>query len=135
MTKNMNAFSLDKILSNNNSSYLSVLSGIYIDFPEQSNKDALNNLQKLWDDFGFTQEYKLNFVKMVKNLNENDKNYLIKHETNEIKNFRDAILNLKREIASRENNLLKLKKININLGNINSRGKHLISIDKMLVVH
>ena len=88
----------------------------YVD--DQLNEE-LTILKNSWDDLGVTNEYRKAFMNHLKQVNEYERIDIIKQEKNNLKRFRDALLKLKKEITNREDNLLKLKNLNKELGNIN----------------
>ena len=81
--------------------------------------EELSILKNSWDDLGVTNEYRKLFMNHLKQVNEYEKIDIIKQEKNNLKRFRDALLKLKKEITIREDNLLKLKNLNKELGKLN----------------
>jgi len=81
--------------------------------------EELAILKNSWDDLGVTNEYRKAFMSHLKQVNEYERIDIIKQEKNNLKRFRDALLKLKKEITNREDNLLKLKNLNKELGNVN----------------
>ena len=82
--------------------------------------DELSLLYNSWDDLGVTNEYRMIFISLARKVNELERKDMITQEKSNLKKFRDALLNLKKEIANREENLLKLKALNKDLENINT---------------
>jgi len=81
--------------------------------------EELTILKNSWDDLGVTNEYRKAFMSHLKQVNEYERIDIIKQEKNNLKRFRDALLKLKKEITNREDNILKLKNLNKELGNLN----------------
>ena len=89
--------------------------------------EEINILQNYWDDFGITPEYRSLFLNILKNVNDAEKNDLLSQERASLKKFGDALLNIKKEINNRENNIIILKKLNMTIENfINTEGSNLI---------
>ena len=76
---------------------------------EDNLEEELSLLQISWNELGITQEYRTVFMNILEEASENERNNIITQEKNNLKKFRDALLNLKKEIENRENNLTQLK--------------------------
>ena len=85
---------------------------------EDSINEQLNLLKNEWDELGVTLEYRNNFIKSIKDIPKSGKKNIIIHEINNLKNFALSLINLKKEILNRENNLALLNQYNNSLGNI-----------------
>ena len=76
---------------------------------EDNLEEELSLLQISWNELGITQEYRTVFLNILEEASESERNNIITQEKNNLKKFRDALLNLKKEIENRENNLTQLK--------------------------
>ena len=81
----------------------------------RNSKDEMMNeelglIQNMWDDLGVTKEYQNQFVKYLKNLNEEEKKEFFEFEKNNLKRLRECLLKLTKEISSREKKIEDLKK-------------------------
>ena len=76
---------------------------------EDNIEEDLSLLQISWNELGITQEYRTVFLNILEEASESERNNIITQEKNNLKKFRDALLNLKKEIENRENNLTQLK--------------------------
>ena len=80
--------------------------------------EHLNLLQNLWDDLGFSFEYKKIFINNLFNIQKSGKIDIILQAKNNLRNIKDLLHDIKKEITIRENNLELLKKYNTSLENI-----------------
>ena len=85
---------------------------------EESYDEELGLLQLAWDELGITTEYRAVFINILRNANDIEKINIFNQEKNNIKKFKDSLVNLKKEIENRENNLTKLKKLNFMVQNM-----------------
>ena len=77
---------------------------------EDTLEEELSLLQLSWNELGITQEYRTVFLNILDEASESEKNNIITQEKNNMKKFREVLLNLKKEIENRENNVSQLKK-------------------------
>ena len=77
---------------------------------EDTLEEELSLLQLTWNELGITQEYRTVFLNILEEASESERNTIITQEKNNLKKFREILLNLKKEIENRENNLSQLKK-------------------------
>ena len=99
---------------------------------EESFNEEFTLLQITWDELGITQEYRAAFLNMAKRVSESERKDIFMQEKINLKKFRDALLNLKKEITNRENNLLLLKKLDKKIENCINVGNNSSSIDNIL---
>ena len=99
---------------------------------EESFNEEFSLLQITWDELGITQEYRAAFLNMAKRVSESERKDIFMQEKINLKKFRDALLNLKKEITNRENNLLLLKKLDKKIENCINVGNNSSSIDNIL---
>ena len=78
---------------------------------EDNFKEELNLLKNSWDELGITPEYRSVFINLAKRVNESERADIFMQEKINLKKFRDALINLKKEISNRENNLSILRKL------------------------
>lgn len=91
-------------------------------------QEEMDILKELWKALGVTTEYQINFWKILSNYT--DKETIDKYVSYEKKNLmqlKTDIEKLKKEISKRENDLYKLKQIDINY----SENEHLIKLHKI----
>ena len=91
-------------------------------------QEEMDILKELWKALGVTTEYQINFWKILSNYT--DKETIDKYVSYEKKNLmqlKSDIEKLKKEISKRENDLYKLKQIDINY----SENEHLIKLHKI----
>lgn len=69
-------------------------------------------LQNIWDELGVTTEYRNTFIENILKINELEREDIIEKEKKTFIKLKEYLLNLKREIISRENNINSLKKFN-----------------------
>ena len=79
--------------------------------------EQINLLNNIWDRFGILLEYRNNFVNFIKNIKNPEKIDIILQEKNNLKKFEQYLIDFKKEVLNRENNLELLKKYNSSLGN------------------
>ena len=72
--------------------------------------DEYPYVQKLWQNFGVTDNYQLYFNNMIKVLDEEEARYLILNEKKSLNRFADIFIKLSKEIISRENNIESLQR-------------------------
>ena len=82
------------------------------DFPQDILKGEIKNLIKLWDELGVTDEYKDNFNENILKVNVLERNDIIEKEKTTLKKLNNCLINLKKEIISREKNINSLHKYN-----------------------
>ena len=95
-------------------------------------EEDISLLELAWNELGITNEYKKVFINVLLNSSEKERNNIITQEKNNMKKFRDGLLNLKREIDNRENNLNQLKEHNFEILNIINSGENPNSINQLL---
>ena len=78
-------------------------------------------LTNLWDNLGISQEHRNIFFNQIRNISNPNKMDFILKEKNILKELEELLLNLRKEVISRENNLELLKKYNESLVNIYNR--------------
>ena len=91
-------------------------------------KGEMDILKELWKALGVTTEYQINFWKILSNYTDKatiDK--FVSYEKMNLMQLKTDIEKLKKEISKRENDLYKLKQIDINY----SDNKHMIKLYKM----
>ena len=94
--------------------------------------EELNLIKSQWDDLGITSEYKAIFINHIRFVSESDRKDIFAQEKMNLKKFKDSLLNLKKEINNRDNNILHLKELDKNLENIINFEEERESIDKMI---
>ena len=99
---------------------------------EEGFEEDMSLLQIAWNELGITQEYRQVFINILKEANELEKDNILSEEKNNIKKFKDSLLNLKKEIDNREKNLTQLKKLNFVVQNIINSGEEVNSINQIL---
>ena len=65
----------------------------------------LEQLQNSWDNLGITRDYRIAFLNHSDKLSPSRKKDFYNYEKNNLKRFREALLNLKNEIWNKEENL------------------------------
>ena len=99
---------------------------------EEGFEEEMSLLQIAWNELGVTPEYRQVFINILKEANETEKNNIFIEEKNNMKKFRDSLLNLKKEIENREKNLAQLKKFNYLVQSIITNGEEVNSINQIL---
>ena len=94
--------------------------------------EELSLLQASWDELGITPEYRAVFINLAKRVSNSEKKDIFMQEKINLKKFRDSLLNLKKEIANRENNLAMLHVIDKKLETIINTENKANSIDNIL---
>ena len=101
--------------------------------------EQLNLLNNLWNSLGINPEYRNSFINNIENITSYAKKDIIIQEKYNMKKLRDSLIEVKREILYRENNIDLLKKYNNILANsfnrdnsINNIIEEIISIIKKL---
>ena len=94
--------------------------------------EELNLIKNQWDDLGITSEYRAIFINHIKFVSESDRKDIFAQEKMNLKKFKDSLLNLKKEINNRENNISLLKEFDKNLENIINFEQERESIDKVI---
>ena len=79
------------------------------DYMEDLFIDEITKLENIWDDLGVTSQYRRNFVENVSEINEMEKADIFEKEKMYYKKLKDSLMNLKREINSREYHIKSLK--------------------------
>ena len=77
-------------------------------------------LDQIWDELEITWQYREAFYIYLKNMNDENRNNIIIQEKNNLKKYKKALVNLKKEISIREDNILLLKRYNNRLENFNN---------------
>ena len=88
---------------------------------EKSIKKEINILEPIWDELEISWQYREAFSIYIRNMNDEYKNNIITQEKNNLKKFKKALINLKKEIELRDNNILLLKNYNNRLENFNNK--------------
>ena len=83
-------------------------------------KKDLCILDQIWDELEITYQYREAFSIYLRNMNEENRNNIIFQEKNYLKKYKKALINLKKEILIREDNILLLKRYNNRLENFNN---------------
>ena len=104
----------------------------YYELLEDELKEELNLIKNSWEDLGIAHEYRITFINLIKKVNENERKDILMQEKLNLKKFRDGLLNLKKQIAHRENNLFLLKNVERNLENSLNVENNKKLIDKIL---
>ena len=99
---------------------------------EESYDEELGLLELAWNELGITSEYRTAFINVLESSNDIEKINIFNQEKNNIKKFKDSLVNLKKEIENRENNLTKLKKLNFMVQNMVSSGEEINTINQIL---
>ena len=94
--------------------------------------EELSLLQASWDELGITPEYRAVFINLAKRVSNSEKKDIFMQEKINLKKFRDSLLNLKKEIANRENNLAMLHVIDKKLETVINTENKANSIDNIL---
>ena len=112
---------------------------------EDALEEELGLLQISWNELGITPEYRNVFMNILEEASDNERQNIITQEKNNMKKFRDALLNLKKEIENRESNLTQLKKLDLLIGasmnseknanSINTKLQNVISLIKNLRIN
>ena len=77
-------------------------------------------LDQIWDELEITWQYREAFYIYLKNMSDESRNNIIVQEKNNLKKYKKALINLKKEISIREDNVLLLKRYNNRLENFNN---------------
>ena len=96
--------------------------------------EQINILNNIWDRLGIAFEYKNNFINYIKNANNPGRIDIILQEKNNLKKFEQNLIDLKKEVINRENNLELLKKYNSSLGNIFNKGEIINNILEEVII-
>ena len=87
---------------------------------EELLKKEISILDQIWDELEIIWEYREAFSIYVRNMNDEYKQNIILQEKNNLKKYKKALINLKKEISIREDNILLLKRYNNRLDNFNN---------------
>ena len=79
------------------------------------NNEPLKILKIYWEELGFSNEYKENYISNINSLTIQEKKDIINQEYNNLKKLKDIIIDLKNEIVMREQNISLLKILNSSL--------------------
>ena len=115
LMKNNNMFEESQTGKNNSVKYNDYYS---LKEEEEIIKEQLNLLMNQWDELGFTSDYRNSFLNSIREIPKSGKKDIIVHELNNLKRLADSLIDLKKEILIRENNLDLLKKYNNSLENM-----------------
>ena len=88
---------------------------------DKSLKKEINILEQIWDELDISWQYREAFSMYIYNMNDEYKNNIITQEKNNLKRFKKTLINLKKEIDLRDNNILLLKNYNNRLENFNNK--------------
>ena len=102
------------------------------DLKEDNFNEELYLLQSSWNELGITPEYRSVFINLAKRVSESERSDIFMQEKINLKKFRDALLNLKKEIVNRENNLTILRKLDKALETCINNESNTNSIDPIL---
>ena len=102
------------------------------DMRDETFYEEISILQNVWDELGITPEYRAAFMNLAKNVSEAERKEIFMQEKINLKKFRDALLNLKKEITNRENNLSILKKLDKELEALINNENNPNSLDNIL---
>ena len=83
-------------------------------------KKELNFLNLIWDELDISDLYREAFSIYISYLNDEYKNNIIIQEQNNLRKFKKVLINLKKEISLREDNLVLLKRYSNRLDNFNN---------------
>ena len=97
-------------------------------------KKETNNLEQVWDELEITNQYREAFSIYISNMNDGYKNNIILQEKINLKRFKKTLVNLKKEIESRNNNILLLKNYNNRLENFNNNDQMANIIEAVTVL-
>ena len=100
-------------------------------FDDEMNEE-FNLIKNQWDDLGITLEYRSIFINLLKKVNESERKDIFIQEKLNLKKFRDALFNLKKEINNRDNNISLLRQLDKNLENCINLGDEKSAIDDIL---
>ena len=95
-------------------------------------KKEIGVLDQIWDELEITYQYRKAFSIYLYNMNEENKNNIIVQEKNNLKKYKKALINLKKEISIREDNILLLKRYNNRLDNFNNDDQVTNIIDEVI---
>ena len=82
------------------------------DFYQDILKGEIKYLKKSWDELGVTDEYKDNFIENILKINALERNNILEKEKITLTKLNNSLINLKKEIISREKNINSLHKYN-----------------------
>ena len=99
---------------------------------EDSFQKEINILDQIWNEFEITYQYREAFSIYLKSMKDEYKNNLIFQEKNNLKKYKKALLNLKKEISIREDNILLLKQYNNRLDTFNTNEQIKSIIDAVI---
>ena len=102
------------------------------DLNEENFNEELYLLQSSWNELGITPEYRSVFINLAKKVSESERTDIFTQEKTNLKKFKDSLLNLKKEIANRENNLTILRKLDKTLEGCTNNENNSNSIDSIL---
>ena len=102
------------------------------DLKEDNFNEELYLLQSSWNELGITPEYRSVFINLAKRVSESERSDIFMQEKRNLKKFRDSLLNLKKEIVNRENNLTILRKLDKALETCINNESNTNSIDPIL---
>ena len=88
---------------------------------DTSSKKELLILNQIWDELDISNLYREAFAIYISYLSDEYKNNIIIQEQNNLKKFKKVLINLKKEISLRENNIQLLKGYNDRLVNFNNQ--------------
>jgi len=88
---------------------------------DTSTKKELLILNQIWDELDISNLYREAFAIYISYLSDEYKNNIIIQEQNNLKKFKKVLINLKKEISLRENNIQLLKGYNDRLVNFNNQ--------------
>ena len=88
---------------------------------DTSTKKELLILNQIWDELDISNLYRETFAIYISYLSDEYKNNIIIQEQNNLKKFKKVLINLRKEISLRENNIQLLKGYNDRLVNFNNQ--------------
>ena len=87
---------------------------------EDSLQKEICVLEQIWNELEITYQYREAFSIYLKKMKDEYKNNIIFQEKNNLKKYKKALINLKKEISLREDNILLLKQYNNRLSTFNT---------------
>ena len=99
---------------------------------EDSLQKEICVLEQIWNELEITYQYREAFSIYLKNMKDEYKNNIIFQEKNNLKKYKKALVNLKKEISLREDNILLLKQYNNRLDTFNTNEQIKSIIDAVI---
>ena len=105
----------------------------YNNIKDDKIQKELNILDEIWDELEITYQYRQAFSSYLKNMNEECKNNIIVQEKNNLKKYKKTLINLKKEISLREENILSLKRFNNRIENFNNTNNQMTNVIESVI--